>query len=356
MFSYQLYSSRNFPPMSRTFEMVSKAGYSAVEGYGALYADDAAVRGDGRRAGGHRADDADRAFRPGQLETEVDKVLGIARALKMERLYVPLSDARGPARPTRRGGRRLARGCKRRARPTRRRATALAGTTTISSSSRCPMAAIPQDRIFEGGPGLEWEMDVAWVDPGRGGPAGLDRPAYKDRITAAHVKDIAPGGRERGRGRLVGRRPRHRGLEAILRRAAQDRGAAFRHGTRQPEGPRAVCNPLHRFGQSILRTRQMAPILGIGIIGAAISRPPICGWRPCSRGWSPRRCGPEHAEAARRARRRIRHVKAQSVDDLLANKDVDVVINLTIPDAHYAVTRSASWRRASTPIRKSRWS
>ncbi len=43
MFSYQLYSSRNFPPMSRTFEMVSKAGYTAVEGYGALYADDAAV-------------------------------------------------------------------------------------------------------------------------------------------------------------------------------------------------------------------------------------------------------------------------------------------------------------------------
>ena len=39
MFSYQLYSSRNFPPMSRTFEMVSKAGYTAVEGYGALYAE-----------------------------------------------------------------------------------------------------------------------------------------------------------------------------------------------------------------------------------------------------------------------------------------------------------------------------
>ena len=47
MFSYQLYSSRNFPPMSRVFEMVSKAGYTAVEGYGALYADDAAVAATG---------------------------------------------------------------------------------------------------------------------------------------------------------------------------------------------------------------------------------------------------------------------------------------------------------------------
>lgn len=38
MFSYQLYSSRNFPPMSRTFDLVARAGYAAVEGYGALYA------------------------------------------------------------------------------------------------------------------------------------------------------------------------------------------------------------------------------------------------------------------------------------------------------------------------------
>jgi predicted dehydrogenase len=32
-------------------------------------------------------------------------------------------------------------------------------------------------------------------------------------------------------------------------------------------------------------------------------------------------------------------VKAQTVDDLLANPDVNVVINLTIPDAHYGVTK-----------------
>ena len=35
------------------------------------------------------------------------------------------------------------------------------------------------------------------------------------------------------------------------------------------------------------------------------------------------------------------NTKAQSVDDLLANKDVDVVINLTIPDAHFAVSMRA---------------
>ena len=43
--------------------------------------------------------------------------------------------------------------------------------------------------------------------------------------------------------------------------------------------------------------------------------------------------------AAATARAEEFGVRAQSVDDLLANKDVDVVINLTIPDAHFAVTK-----------------
>ncbi len=43
------------------------------------------------------------------------------------------------------------------------------------------------------------------------------------------------------------------------------------------------------------------------------------------------------------------------MDDLLANKDVDVVINLTIPDAHYSVTKRIL-EAGSTPIPKSRWS
>ena len=43
--------------------------------------------------------------------------------------------------------------------------------------------------------------------------------------------------------------------------------------------------------------------------------------------------------AAAEARAAEFGTRAQSVDDLLANPDVDVVINLTIPDAHYAVSK-----------------
>ena len=43
MFSYQLYSSRNFPPLAKTLQMLAETGYRAVEGFGGLYADQAGL-------------------------------------------------------------------------------------------------------------------------------------------------------------------------------------------------------------------------------------------------------------------------------------------------------------------------
>ena len=43
-FSYQLYSSRNFPPLDQTLEMLKRNGYAQVEGYGGVYADPKATR------------------------------------------------------------------------------------------------------------------------------------------------------------------------------------------------------------------------------------------------------------------------------------------------------------------------
>ena len=52
---------------------------------------------------------------------------------------------------------------------------------------------MPQDLIFEGGPDLEWEIDVAWVVRGGADPAAWITK-YAPRITAAHLKDIALAG------------------------------------------------------------------------------------------------------------------------------------------------------------------
>ena len=42
--SYQLYCSRNFPPVADTMKMLAEAGFAEVEGYGGLLGDPAALK------------------------------------------------------------------------------------------------------------------------------------------------------------------------------------------------------------------------------------------------------------------------------------------------------------------------
>ena len=78
--------------------------------------------------------------------------------------------------------------------------------------------------------------------------------------------------------------------------------------------------------------------LGIGIIGCGNISTSYLRLAPLFKGLEVRAVADMNMAAAT-ARAEEFGTKAQSVDDLLANKDVDVVINLTIPDAHYGVTR-----------------
>ncbi len=78
--------------------------------------------------------------------------------------------------------------------------------------------------------------------------------------------------------------------------------------------------------------------LGIGIIGAGNISTSYLRLAPLFKGLEVRSVADVNMDAAK-ARAEEFSTRAQSVDDLLANKDVDVVINLTIPDAHYAVTK-----------------
>lgn len=78
--------------------------------------------------------------------------------------------------------------------------------------------------------------------------------------------------------------------------------------------------------------------LGIGIIGCGNISAAYLRLAPSFKGLEVRAVADMNMEAAK-ARAEEFNTRAQSVDDLLANKDVDVVINLTIPDAHYAVSK-----------------
>jgi sugar phosphate isomerase/epimerase len=192
MFSYQLYSSRNFPPLDATLKMLAATGYTDTEGYGGLYADAsalAALAAALKSAGlkmrtGH--------FGLSQIEDTPDFAIEVARTLGMERLYVPYVM---PAdRPTDGPGWR-AFGARLEKAGAPIRAAGFGFGWHNHDFEFVPTAdgAIPQAEILAGGPSLEWEMDVAWVV--RGGADPLDWLArYKGRVTAAHVKDIAPKG------------------------------------------------------------------------------------------------------------------------------------------------------------------
>jgi predicted dehydrogenase len=78
--------------------------------------------------------------------------------------------------------------------------------------------------------------------------------------------------------------------------------------------------------------------LGIGIIGCGNISAAYLRLAPSFKGLHVRAVADMNMEAAK-ARAAEFNVKAQSVDDLLANPDIDVIINLTIPDAHYGVTK-----------------
>jgi len=191
-FSYQLYSSRNFPPLSETLEMLAHLGYKGVEGYGGLFADRDKVGGLAEALRVHGLAMPTGHFGLDMLEGEVDRVLEIAGTLDLSTIYCPHI---GPdARPDSAGGwyafgQRLSTA----AQPYRDAGLGF-GWHNHDFEFR-PMAdgAIPIEAMFEGGPDLEWEADLAWVIKGGADPLQWIG-TYRDRITAVHVKDIAPAG------------------------------------------------------------------------------------------------------------------------------------------------------------------
>jgi len=79
--------------------------------------------------------------------------------------------------------------------------------------------------------------------------------------------------------------------------------------------------------------------LGVGIIGAGSISAAYLRLAPLFRGFSIRAIADLNAEAAS-ARAAEFGIRAETVDGLLAADDIDVVVNLTIPAAHFEVTKS----------------
>jgi predicted dehydrogenase len=84
----------------------------------------------------------------------------------------------------------------------------------------------------------------------------------------------------------------------------------------------------------------MSNTLGIGIIGCGNISTAYFKLAPMFRGLEVRACADLNPAAAE-VRAGEFGVRAQTAEELLANPEIDVIINLTIPDAHFGVSLAA---------------
>jgi sugar phosphate isomerase/epimerase len=196
MISYQLYSSRNFPPLTDTLRMLKSAGYEAVEGFAAMYPDEAAARSVAaalQDAGlvmptGH--------FDLASLETAPDRVMRMARTLGVQTIicpWIPPDDRPVDASGWQALGSRLEAASK----PFLAEGFRFGWHNHDFEFVALPGGQLPHDLIFAAAPSIGWEIDVAWVVKGGQDPL-VFITKYGNRILTAHVKDIAPAGQNAG--------------------------------------------------------------------------------------------------------------------------------------------------------------
>lgn len=192
--SFQLYSARNFPPLSDVLALLAKHGYKEVEGFGGNYGATDETAGKALRAelDAHGLTMPTGHFGLAALEANPSDVIAFAKAVGMESIYCPHimpNDRPSDAAGWKAFGARLqAAGAPYRA----------AGFDFGWHNHDFEFVALadgttPMEQILAGGPDLSWEADIAWVVRGKADPfAWIEK--YGKRITAVHVKDIAPAG------------------------------------------------------------------------------------------------------------------------------------------------------------------
>lgn len=190
-FSYQLYSSRDVP-LAQTLPMLARAGYRAVEGYGALYADPAKVAELKALLSANGLAMPTAHFGLAMIEEEPDRVLEIAGDLGIGTIYCPYlmpEDRPDTGAGYLEFGQRLQAA----GQPIRDAGLGFGWHNHAFEFEPLADGTLPQVAIFEGGPDLEWEADLAWLIKGGADPFHWIG-TWRSRLTAVHVKDIAPAG------------------------------------------------------------------------------------------------------------------------------------------------------------------
>ncbi|MDJ1017823.1 MAG: sugar phosphate isomerase/epimerase [Paracoccaceae bacterium] len=190
-FSYQLYSSRNFPPMSSTLRMLADLGYTQVEGFGGLFETAEAVQGlkAGLSETGLSMPTAHMSL--GLVQDEPARAIEIARSLGMAAVFVPhTTDQDRDASGWSAFGREIAEAGK----PLQDAGLKFGWHNHDFEFNDLGGEDRPLDLILSASDDLLLELDVAWVEVSGQDPLKWISK-YAERLLAAHVKDIAPEGK-----------------------------------------------------------------------------------------------------------------------------------------------------------------
>ena len=187
--SYQLYCSRNFPPLEGTLKMLAKAGYCQVEGYGGLFDDIDGLHA-GLDANGLQMTSSHIGL--DMIESDPVRTVAITKKLGISKVFAPHI---GPdERPTDTAGwiafgKRLVEAGK----PLQDAGLVFGWHNHAFEFDTTDSGDTPLDLICAASDDLMLELDLGWVRV-----AGHDPVAwinkYAGRIGAAHVKDIAKDG------------------------------------------------------------------------------------------------------------------------------------------------------------------
>lgn len=185
--AYQLYCSRNFPPLDATLAMLAGAGYAAVEGYGGLYADADALKAGLDRHGlsmpsGH--------FGLDMVEGDPAGAIRVARLLGMDKVFLPW--VHPDQRPADKAGwaafgKRLAAAGK----PVQDAGFTFGWHNHDFELVDLGGGETPLDLIAAAG--VDLELDLGWVRVAGHDPAAWIAK-FAGRVHAAHIKDIARDG------------------------------------------------------------------------------------------------------------------------------------------------------------------
>lgn len=187
--SFQLYSAREFTPWKDVVNWLADQGYNQVEGFGGVYEDPAGFRA--------MLDDKGLTMPSGHfsidmLENDFSGALEIAKTFGIERIYCPYITP--DARPADSAGwtdfaKRLAAVGEK----VRGEGYRFGWHNHDFEFKALPDGKLPMQIILDEAPENGWEADIAWI--ARGGADPMEWISrHGDRITAAHVKDIAPEG------------------------------------------------------------------------------------------------------------------------------------------------------------------